>query len=210
MVIISRVAVFPVPDKAGEVQSIVEEFFRSNPNNIRVSLWRMILGELPTYTVVSLFDSLEAYEKNRDANFANSDYVEALAKVNSMVRQPMISRLAISIVDPVGDMSAGGRYTQQIILLPTNQGQETVRSTVVDFAKGQQAEGRPRFRASQAIFANDGPAISMMDGYETLAELDNVRRQRTDKVAELWSSLGSNLRAPTMNRLREVILPFNR
>ena len=210
MVIISRVAVFPVPDKAGEVQSIVEEFFRSNPNNIRVSLWRMILGELPTYTVVSLFDSLEAYEKNRDANFANSDYVEALAKVNSMVRQPMISRLATSIVDPVGDMNAGGRYTQQIILLPTNQGQETVRSTVVDFAKGQQAEGRPRFRASQAIFANDGPAISMMDGYETLAELDNVRRQRTDKVAELWSSLGSNLRAPTMNRLREVILPFNR
>ena len=210
MVIISRVTVFPVPDKAGEVQSIVEDFFRSNPNNIRVSLWRTILGELPTYTVVSLFDSLEDYEKNRDANFANSDYVEALAKVNSMVRQPMISRLATSIVDPVGDRNAGGRYGRQALIRPTNQGKESVRSIVVDFAKGAQNDGRPLARATQAILAHDGPAFSLMDSYETLAELENNMRNREGKVAELRASLGSNLRAPTMNRLREVILPFDR
>ena len=210
MVIISRVAVFPVPDKAAEVQSVLEGYIRSNPNKIRNSLWRVVLGELPAFSAISLFDSLEDYEKNRDANIANPDYVQAVAKFNPMLRQPTITRLATSIVDPVGDMNAGGRYTQQVILLPTNQGQETVRNIVVDFATGQQAEGRPLFRATQAIFAHDGPAFSLMDSYETLAELDNVRRHRTDKAAELWSSLGSNLRAPTMNRLREVILPFDR
>ena len=210
MVIISRVAVFPVPDKAAEVQSVLEGYIRSNPNKIRNSLWRVVFGELPAFSAISLFDSVEDYEKNRDANIANPDYVQAVAKFNPMLRQPTITRLATSIVDPVGDMNAGGRYTQQVILLPTNQGQESVRNIVVDFAKGQQAEGRPLFRATQAIFAHDGPAFSLMDSYETLAELDNVRRHRTDKAAELWSSLGSNLRAPTMNRLREVILPFDR
>ena len=210
MVIISRIAVFPVPEKAAEVQSVLEGYISSNPNKIRNSLWRVVFGELPAFSAISLFDSVEDYEKNRDANIANPDYVQAVAKFNPMLRQPTITRLATSIVDPVGDMNAGGRYTQQVILLPTNQGQESVRNIVVDFAKGQQAEGRPLFRATQAIFAHDGPAFSLMDSYETLAELDNVRRHRTDKAAELWSSLGSNLRAPTMNRLREVILPFDR
>ena len=210
MVIISRTVVFPVPDKAAEVQSVLEGYISSNPNKIRNSLWRVVFGELPAFSAISIFDSVEDYEKNRDANIANPDYVQAVAKFNPMLRQPTITRLATSIVDPVGDMNAGGRYTQQVILLPTNQGQETVRNIVVDFAKGQQAEGRPLFRATQAIFAHDGPAFSLMDSYETLAELDNVRRHRTDKAAELWSSLGSNLRAPTMNRLREVILPFDR
>ena len=97
MVIISRAAAFPAPDKAVEVQSVMEDWVRSNPNNIRYSLWRVILGELPTLRVVSRFDSLEDYEKNRDANLANPDYVQALAKVNSMVRQPITIRLATSL-----------------------------------------------------------------------------------------------------------------
>ena len=209
MVIISSTAVSPAPDKAAEVQSVMEDFISRNPNNIRNSLWRVILGELPAFTAISIFDSLEEYEKNRDANSANPDYAQAIAKINSMVRQPNMSRLATSLVDPVGDMNAGNRYTQQAIIRPTTQGEEAVRSIVVDFAKGMQAE-RPLFRATQAIFGYDGPAISMMDSYETLAELDNVMRQRADKVDELRSKLGPNLSAPTMNRIREVIVPFSR
>lgn len=210
MVIISRIAVYPVPDKAAEVQSVLEGYIRSNPNKIRNSLWRVVFGELPAFSAISLFDSLEDYEKNRDANIANPDYVQAVAKFNPMLRQPTITRLATSIVDPVGDMNAGQRYTQQAIIRPTTQGQAAVRSIVVDFAKEMQAEGRPRFRVSQALFPHDGPAISMMDGYETLAELENVMRQRQGKVDEFRSKIGSNLSAPTMSRIREVILPFNR
>ena len=75
MVIISRIAVFPVPDKAAEVQSVLEGYISSNPNKIRNSLWRVVLGELPAFSAISLFDSLEDYEKNRDANIANPDYL---------------------------------------------------------------------------------------------------------------------------------------
>ena len=209
MVIISRIAVFPVPDKAAEVQNVLEGYISSNPNNIKNSLWRVVFGEIPAFSAISLFDSLEDYEKNRDANIANPDYVQAVAKFNPMLRQPMITRLATSIVDPVGDMNADKRYTQQAIIRPTTHGQAAVRSVIVDFAKEMQAE-RPLFRATQALFPHDGPAISMMDSYETLAELENVMRQRQGKVDELRSKIGSNLSAPTMSRIREVILPFNR
>ena len=133
MVIISRIAVFPVPDKAAEVQSVLEGYISSNPNNIRNSLWRVVFGELPAFSAISLFDSLEDYEKNRDANIANPDYVQAVAKFNPMLRQPTITRLATSIVDPVGDMNAGQRYTQQAIIRPTTQGQAAVRSIVADY-----------------------------------------------------------------------------
>ena len=118
--------------------------------------------------------------------------------------------LATSIVDPVGDMNAGQRYTQQAIIRPTTQGQAAVRSIVVDFAKEMQQEGRPLFRATQALFPHDGPGISMLDSYETLAELENVMRQRQGKVEELRSKLGPHLSAPTMSRIREVIVPFSR
>ena len=208
MVIISRIAVFPVLDKAAEVQSVLEGYISSNPNNIRNSLWRVVFGELPAFSAISLFDSLEDYEKNRDANIANPDYVQAVAKFNPMLRQPTITRLATSIVDPVGDMNAGQRYTQQAIIRPTTQGQAAVRSIVVDFAKGMQAE-RPLFRASQGIFPHDGPVISMMDSYETLAELENVMRHRQGKIDELRSKLGPHLSTPTMSRIREVIVPMS-
>ncbi|MCH7626077.1 MAG: hypothetical protein IIC83_09155 [Chloroflexi bacterium] len=208
MVIISRTAVFPTPDKAAEVQSVVEDFVRSNPNNIRISLWRAILGELPTLSVVSLFDGLEEFEKNRDANFENPDYVQSVAKINSMVRQPNTTRLATSLVDPVGEITADHRYTQQAVIRPTTQGQAAVRDIVVDFAKGMQAE-RPLFRATQAIFPHDGPGISMLDSYETLAELENFMRQRAGKIDELRSKIGPNLSAPTMSRVREVIVPMS-
>lgn len=208
MVIISRTAVFPTPDKAAEVQSIVEDFVRSNPNNIRVSLWRAILGELPTLSAVSLFDSLEEYEKNRDANLANPDYVQGIAKINSMVRQPNTTRLATSLVDPVGEITADHRYAQQAIIRPTTQGQAAVRDIVVDFAKGMQAE-RPLFRAIQAIFPHDGPGISMLDSYETLAELENFMRQRAGKIDELRSQLGPHLSGPTFSRIGEVIVPMS-
>ena len=59
MVIISRIAVFPVPDKAAEVQSVLEGYISSNPNKIRNSLWRVVCGELPAFSAISLFDSLE-------------------------------------------------------------------------------------------------------------------------------------------------------
>ena len=208
MVIISRTAVFPTPDKAAEVQSVVEDFVRGNPNNIRISLWRAILGELPTLSVVSLFDSLEEFEKNRDANFENPDYVQSVAKINSMVRQPNTTRLATSLVDPVGEITANHRYAQQAIFRPTTQGQAAVRDIVVDFAKGMQAE-RPLFRATQAIFPHDGPGISMLDSYETLAELENFMRQRAGKIDELRSKIGPNLSAPTMSRVREIIVPMS-
>ena len=49
----------------------------------------------------------------------------------------------------------------------------------------------------------------MLDSYETLAEVENVLRLRQGKVDELRSKLGPNLSAPTLSRIREVIVPMS-
>ena len=208
MVIVARTNISPVPDKAGEVQSVLEDYVRANPNNIRWGLFQEILGEVPAFQVVSIFDTLEDYEKNRDTSRASEDFLHALAKVNSMVRQPNIIRVGSSIVDPVGQIGPEQRYTQQVILQPNTGEQDNVRSIVETFAKGQQANGRPLFRATQALLGHTGQAISALDSYETLAELENVMRQRAAAAAEFWSALAGKLRAASMSRLREVIVPI--
>ena len=208
MVIVSRTNISPVPDKAGEVRSVLEDYVRSNPNNIRWGLFQDIIGEVPAFQVVSIFDTLEEYEKNRDANYASEEYVHALANLNSRVRQPNISRLGISIVDPIGQIGPEQRYTQQVIIQPNTGEQDNVRGIVENFAKGQQANGRPLFRVTQALLGHTGQAISALDSYETLAELENVMRQRAAAAAEFWSALAGKLRAASMSRLREVIVPI--
>ena len=69
--------------------------------------------------------------------------------------------------------------------------------------------GRPLFRATQAMFTHEGPGISRLDSNETLAELENFMRQRAGKIDELRSKIGPYLSAPTMTRIREVIVPMN-
>ena len=85
MVIVSRTNIIPIPDKAAEVRSIMEDFVRSNPNNIRIGLLQDVIGETPALQMVAVFGSLEDYEKNRDTNNANDDFIQARNKVSALV-----------------------------------------------------------------------------------------------------------------------------
>ena len=208
MVIVARANVSPVPDKAGEVRSVLEERVRANPNNIRIGLLQDVIGEVPAFQVVSIFDTLEDYEKNRDANLASEDYVHAVANLNSMVRQPNVTRIGRSIVDPIGQIGPEQRYTQQVIFQPNTGELGNVRGLMEAFAKDQQANGRPLFRVTQALLGHTGTAISALDSYETLAELENTMIQNAAKAAEVGSKLAGKLNAAVMYRLREVIVPI--
>ena len=209
MVIVNRTNIFPAPDKAGEARSILEKFIRSNPNNIRIGLLQDVIGETPAFQMVTVFDSLEDYEKNRDSNNANDEFIQARNQISALVREPFVVRLASSIVEPLGQIGPEQRYARQVIFQPTGGAQDEVRGIVEELAKSQQADGRPLFRATESLLGHAGPAFSVVDNYETLAELENLMRQRSAVRAELRSNLAGKLRAPTLIRLREVIVPFS-
>ena len=75
---------------------------------------------------------------------------------------------------PAQSIDSGASHTQQVILFPTPLGQDALRGILEEFAKEQQAHGRPRFRLTQTIFGHDGPAFIMEGSYESVSELEAV------------------------------------
>ena len=49
----------------------------------------------------------------------------------------------------------------------------------------------------------------MTDGYDSLAELENVPRERMSRVDGLRSKLAGKLGGPTIQRIRETIIPYS-
>ena len=84
-----------------------------------------------------------------------------------------------------------------------------VREILTEFSKAEQAAGRPLFRLAQALFPFSGPALTMIDGYDSFAELDNVSRERASRASELRAKLSGTLRQATEQRLNETILPYS-
>ena len=88
---------------------------------------------------------------------------EHRAKITRLMSQPITVRLLSPIMPPAQSIDSGASHTQQVILFPTPLGQDALRGILEEFAKEQQAHGRPRFRLAQTIFGHDGPAFIMED-----------------------------------------------
>ena len=198
----------PSLDNAAEVRSLVEERVRSNPTEARVLLAQNVLGELPTLTVTALYEDMAALEKDRDANAADPDFQSLQAKLGSMIRQPYESSVFEVIIrgDPGAQPTA--RYTIRAEFFPAPGKQAEVEALLEEFAKGQQADGRSSFRMARQVFSPSGSVIALGDGYETLAEYQNVARQRRDRSRELIAKVEAISRAPMSHELRETIVPF--
>ena len=77
------------------------------------------------------------------------------------------------------------------------------------FAKAQQANGRKHFRMAELLFGHDGAAFTFGDSFETMAELENVNRDRQASIKVNRAEIGERLRTAPFHRLMEVIVPAN-
>ena len=206
MSIVRIVSIFPTLENAGAMRSHLEGRVSSTPGT---SLSVNVLGEMPTFVETTVFDSLEAYEKARDTDTADASIQQHRAQIGSMSRQSVIVRLLNPIVSPAEPMGSNIRYNHRIVFRPTTTGLDTVRESLEKFAKAEQESGRVHFRMAQLMFGHDGSALTLGDSYETLAELENVTRDRAPKAAASRAEIGSQLRDTVVQRLTEVIVPAN-
>ena len=206
MSIIRIVSIFPSPDKVGEMRSLLEGRIRSTPGT---SLSIGVIGEMATFVETTVFESLEAYEKVRDADMADSSILQHRAQIGSLVRQPVVIRLLDTIISPLEPIGSNMRYNQRVVFFPTPQGENSLREALEEFVRGQQAAGRVHIRLAQPIFSHDGSAYTVGDSYETMAELENVLRGRASAVSDFSEKIATSIRQPRVNRLLEVIVPAN-
>ena len=71
------------------------------------TLSQEIMGEVPSYTIITLLDTLEDLETSRDRNMADLTFRDFIAKHSAMLRQPTM------IDDDKGvewDSPASGRH----------------------------------------------------------------------------------------------------
>ena len=87
MVNVRQVRLIPIPDKAPEVRAVLEEQAKSDSQGARTMPGQNMFGELPAFVITSLFDDIEAFEKNRDALWANQAFLDFQAELNPLLRQ---------------------------------------------------------------------------------------------------------------------------
>ena len=199
LIVVRLVSIFPRLDKTGEVRSMLEARAKTTRGQ---SLSRNIIGEIPTFVSARLFNSLEDLEKD-GTDPANAEH---RAAISGLSRQPVTVRLLNPIVSAAQSVDSGQRYTQQAVLFPTNDGQDSLRGILEEFAKGQQENGRPRFRMTQLLFPHDGPAFTLGDSYESITELENVTGQRAGAVSALRAKTAPHLLRPSIQRIREILV----
>ena len=110
-------------------------------------------------------------------------------------------------MSPAQSIDSGASHTQPVILFPTPLGQDALRGILEEFAKEQQAQVRPRFRLAQPIFGHDGPAFIIEDSYESVSELEAVSQQRVESASTLRAKTAAHLERPSIQRIREIIVP---
>ena len=116
--------------------------------------------------ITSIFDDIGAYEKNRDALWANPAFLDHQVKLTPLLRQPTEITLSESIVNTMAATGATQpRYAHRALVYPATGAEPEVRSILEGFAKGQQADGRPYFRMGRRLFSAIGPVFTMRDSY---------------------------------------------
>ena len=131
MVNVRQVKISPIPDKAPEVRALLEEQAKSGSQGARTMLGQNMFGELPAFVITSLFDDIEAFEKNRDALWANQAFLTSLQKLNPMLRQPAEVTLSETVVSTTaGPGATQPRYALQVLVYPANGAEPEVRSVL--------------------------------------------------------------------------------
>ncbi len=195
-------------DKLAELRSTLEENVRNNPLGLTGGLTRPVFGSLFSFGVSSLWENMEALEKDRDAAEANPQVQAFRAKVGSLIREPV--EMTVSEITVPGAADLTGRYRQVTQFYPAIGKQREVQSILEELAKSQQAAGRPNFSCSARLFSSSGPIIAIRDTYETLAEQENVSREFTSGEAtrKLITNLPALVRRPFSSALRELIVAY--
>ena len=207
---VQNVRIFAALDKAAEVRSLLEEAVRNSPTDVLNSLSVSILGELGIFVVTTLHEDLAAYEKVRDRNQADSSFRASVAKLSTTIRQPFVVTLrdiVVGAATPAGTRPTP-RYTNHSKFYPASGHVGEMAGYLEDFAKAQQADGRPLYRMTRRLpYGASGPDFTIGDSYQTVAEAEDSRKGKKG-IPELFANLAGKMRALVSDELREIIVPF--
>jgi hypothetical protein len=205
------VRINPTLGKEAEVRAFMTDWVRhAKEQGERVGLLqRICTSEGSMLAALRQYDDMAAADARRRENAADADWQERLAKLNTMIREPLRQALAEPIIPLVLSAAPVG-VVQRAFFYPTPENAGQMRSLLEEFVQTTHASGWGQVGLSQHIFSATGPVLIVNATHADVAELDRRRHERVSVVRPLVAAAARLSRAPISVRLLEVLVPVPR
>lgn len=203
------VRINPTLGKEAEVRTFLTDWVKhAQDQGERLTLLqRIYTSDGSMLAVLRRFDDMVAADARRRENAADPDWQARLAKLNTMIRQPIAQVIAEPIVPLVPSPTPVG-VVQRAFFYPALEAVGQMRSLLEEFVHTAHASGRQQVGLSQHIYSATGPIFIINATHADVAELDRRRHERLSVVQPLVAAASRLSRAPISVRLLEVVVPF--
>jgi hypothetical protein len=204
-----RVRIYPSLDKVADVRTFMTQWIKAaQGQGEQVALTqRIYTSEGPMLMVPRRYDDMAALDARRLENLADSAWQERLAKLGTMISQPVRQAIEDTVVPPVASDTPVG-IVRRAFFHPVMDKVGQFRSTLAEAVQKRQAAGQGQIALMQQIFSDAGPTLIITTTHANLTELDRDRRERASDVDAILASVAGMSRAPVVVRLLEVLVPF--
>ena len=168
---------------------------------------RIFSSEGPVLVVARRYEDLVSLDERRRANQADADWQARVARLSTMIREPVRQTLEESLVPPIASTASIG-IVLRAFFQPTAGKIGQMRSTLEEHVRSEQVAGRGQIGLFQHVFSETGAMFTITATHADLAELARVRQERAAAVQALTATVGEMSRAPVAVRLLEVVVPF--
>jgi len=205
-----RVRIYPTLGKEADVRAFMTDWVKSaQGQGEKLGLaQRIFSSEGSMLMVPRRFDDLAAADARRRETVGDAAWQERLAKLSTMIREPVRQSIEESVIAPVTPDPTKVGIVQRAFIYPALDKVGQVRSILEEFVRTAHASGYERVGLSQQIFSESGPLQVITALRSDLADLDKSRKERASAVQELGAALSPLVRAPIAVRLLEVIVPL--
>jgi hypothetical protein len=167
---------------------------------------RIFSSEGPVLVVPRWYDDMTALDARRRENLADADRQARVARLSTMIREPVRQTIEEILVPPVASTAPIGIVLRAFFQPAVGKIGE-VRSILEEHVRSEQGAGRGQIILAQGVFSETGPLLTITATHANLAELARLREERASSVQAVMAAVGASIRAPVAVRLLEVVVP---
>jgi hypothetical protein len=201
--------IHPALGRNREVRGLLEELVRGlQAQGTSISLSERVISAVGmVYGTRAVYPDLAALERSRDQIARDEAYQSLVARVATMIRQP-VTRSLNEIIVPMAPPGSPGRYVSRTLAYPSVGRDREMRGLLTELVQRRQADGVARTALSVDIYNPTGTVFVVARGAADLAEVErNLAETRSNPlIVETGAKVAAMSRQPITRDLLEILI----